>query len=52
MLIVGRISAQFLHNSVYWEESTVLTECLNFYTSINIRYGGIFEKNAESLLKR
>ena len=28
--------------------STILTECVEFYTSMNIRYGAICEINAES----
>ena len=31
----GRISAQFLHNCAFCEESTILTECVDIYTSMN-----------------
>ena len=37
----ARISAQSLHNRAVCEESTILTECVDFYTSMNIKYGGI-----------
>ena len=46
--IVERISAQFLHNRAFCEESTTLTECIDVYTSMNIRYGAICQINAES----
>ena len=48
MIIVGRISAQFLHNRASCEESTILKECVDFCTSINIKYGAICEINAEN----
>ena len=41
------ISAQFLHNRAFPEESTIFTECADFYASMNIRYGFICEINAE-----
>ena len=41
ILIVGRISAQFLHNRAFCEESTILTGCEDFCRSMNIRYGAI-----------
>ena len=46
--IVGRISTQFLHNRAFCEESTILTECVDFCRSMNIRYGAICEIDAES----
>ena len=46
--IVGRICPQFLHNRAFCEESTKLTGCVDFDTSMNIRYGGISEINTES----
>ena len=45
---MGRISAQCLHNCAFCEERTKLTGCVDFDTSMNIRYGGIFEINTES----
>ena len=48
-MLVGQISsAQFLHNRAFCEESTILTECVYFYTSMNIRCGAIGKINAES----
>ena len=47
-LIVERISAPFLHNRAFCEESTTLTECIDVYTSMNIKYGAICQINAES----
>ena len=46
--VVGRISEQFLNNRAFCEESTILTGCVDFYTSMNIRYRGICEINPES----
>ena len=40
------MSAQFLHNSSFCKESTTSTECVDFYTSMNTRYGAISEINA------
>ena len=34
LVLMGRISARFLHNRAFCEENTTLTECLDFYTSI------------------
>ena len=48
IVLVGRISEQFLHNRAFCEESTILTGCADFYTSMNIRYRGICEINPES----
>ena len=47
--IVGRISAQFLHDRAFCdhEKSTIFTECVDFYTSMNIS-GAICEISAES----
>jgi hypothetical protein len=41
--VVGRISAQFCNNCAVSEESTILTVCVDFDTSRNIRHGGICE---------
>ena len=46
--VVGQISGQFVHNRAFCEESTILTGCVDFYTSTNIRYRGICEINSES----
>ena len=48
--IVGRISAQFCNNWAVSEESTILqtVSYADFDTSMNIRYGGICEINADS----
>ena len=43
---MGRMSAHFLHNRAFCKESTTLTECVDFYTSMNTRYGAIDEINA------
>ena len=43
-----RISVQFLRNRAFCDESTILTECIEFYTSVNIRYEGMGEINPES----
>ena len=43
---MGRMSAQFLHNRAFCKESTTSTECVDFYTSMNTRYGAISEINA------
>ena len=50
--IVGRISEQFVHNRAFCEESTILTGCVDFYTSMNIRYKGICEIKLESQKNR
>jgi hypothetical protein len=47
-LLVGWISANFAIIVQYSEESTILTVCVDFDTSMNIRYGGICELNADS----
>ena len=47
-MLVGRISAQFLNNRAFCEESTILTECVEFRMSMNIRYGAICEMNVEN----
>ena len=45
---MGWTSTQILHNRAFYKESTMLIECVDFYTSMNIRYGGIYEINTES----
>ena len=40
------MSAQFLHKSSFCKESTTSTECVDFYTSMNTRFGAISEINA------
>jgi hypothetical protein len=55
-IIVGRIRSQFCSNCAVSEESTILTVfyyvCLDFDTSMNIRYGGICEINADILIAK
>jgi hypothetical protein len=42
---VGRISESI---GAFCEESAILTGCVDFGTSMNIKYGGICEINANS----
>ena len=42
------MSAQFLHNRAFCKESTTSAGCVDFYTSMNTRYGAIREINAAS----
>ena len=44
---VGWISEQFAYNHAFCEESTILTVFVNFYTSMNIRFGAICEINLQ-----
>ena len=37
-----------MKDCAFYEESTILTECADFDTSMNIKYGGICEINANS----
>ena len=46
---MGQMSAQFLHNRAFCKESTTSTECVDFYTSMNTRYGALREINAASI---
>ena len=50
LVIIGQIhvSAQFLHNRAFCEENTMLTESVDLYISMNIKYGAICENNSES----
>ena len=46
--VLGTAHHLDLHNCAVSEESTILTGCVDFDTSMNIRYGGIREINADS----
>ena len=48
ILLVGRISAQFLYIRAFCEKSTILRECVDLCRSMNIRCGAICEINAEA----
>ena len=52
VLVVGRINAQFLHNRAFCEECIIMTRCVDFYTSMNIKYRGIYEINLGSQKNR
>ena len=49
---MGRISEQLVHNRAFCEESTIFTGCVDFYTSMKIRYKAICEINPESQKNR